>query len=207
MVNSVGMKSPPVLERIRVHQPRVQRGVPFDTPSATSELKRCSRCRNSRPRTQFSKDASRRDGLDHKCKLCRKNHRGDNREHYSSYRSSYYRQHREHVASYYRAYVRRPEHSERQGAYSKRALQCHPDRHAARSTARAAIRKGVLTPQPCEACGEPKVEAHHDDYSRPLDVRWLCFEHHLAVHGKRPVKLERASRGWPYPAAGAALSE
>jgi hypothetical protein len=28
---------------------------------------------------------------------------------------------------------------------------------------------------------------HHEDYSRPLDVRWRCFEHHLNEHNKRKV--------------------
>src|SRR5690606_23859393 len=30
----------------------------------------------------------------------------------------------------------------------------------------------------CEVCGSPDVDAHHDDYSRPLEVRWLCRQHH-----------------------------
>ena len=33
----------------------------------------------------------------------------------------------------------------------------------------------------CEVCGE-KAEAHHDNYSKPLDVRWLCFKHHREHH-------------------------
>jgi hypothetical protein len=38
-----------------------------------------------------------------------------------------------------------------------------------------------LVPQPCEVCGATKVEKHHPDYSKPLEVRWLCREHHLAL--------------------------
>ena len=42
-----------------------------------------------------------------------------------------------------------------------------------------------LDPKPCEICGsEKKVEAHHDDYNKPLEVNWLCRKHHLALHGK-----------------------
>lgn len=45
-----------------------------------------------------------------------------------------------------------------------------------------AIERGELTRQPCEVCGATRVDAHHDDYSRPLDVRWLCRGHHLQIH-------------------------
>ena len=44
---------------------------------------------------------------------------------------------------------------------------------------------GRLIPQPCEECGEPEtVHAHHDDYSQPIDVRWLCPKHHREWHSK-----------------------
>ena len=52
----------------------------------------------------------------------------------------------------------------------------------ARSLTRSAIRWGRLMPLPCEVCGVEPVEAHHDDYSKPGEVRWLCREHHLAHH-------------------------
>lgn len=45
-----------------------------------------------------------------------------------------------------------------------------------------AKRSGVLVQQPCEVCGDPVTDAHHDDYSKPLDVRWLCKLHHRAQH-------------------------
>jgi hypothetical protein len=45
-----------------------------------------------------------------------------------------------------------------------------------------AIRSGKLKRQPCEICGDPNSQAHHDDYSRPLDVRWLCRAHHEEHH-------------------------
>jgi len=44
-----------------------------------------------------------------------------------------------------------------------------------------AIKTGELLRQPCWACGEI-AQAHHPDYSRPLDVVWLCDKHHKEVH-------------------------
>ena len=53
-----------------------------------------------------------------------------------------------------------------------------------------AIYHGVLIPEPCEICGafgkndngKRKVHAHHDDYNKPLSVRWLCENHHRKWH-------------------------
>lgn len=47
--------------------------------------------------------------------------------------------------------------------------------------ARRALSSGELVRQPCEICGE-KADAHHDDYNKPLDVRWLCRSHHKQHH-------------------------
>jgi hypothetical protein len=57
--------------------------------------------------------------------------------------------------------------------------------------------KGKLLPQPCELCGASKTEAHHDDYSRPLAIRWLCKTHHTAVHypnRKKKQKVEKVKK-------------
>lgn len=53
---------------------------------------------------------------------------------------------------------------------------------AARRFTYAAIQLGILVRQPCEVCGAEKVHAHHTDYDKPLEVRWLCQQHHDAVH-------------------------
>lgn len=45
-----------------------------------------------------------------------------------------------------------------------------------------ALKRGKITKLPCEQCGEKNVDAHHDDYSKKLDVRWLCKPHHRELH-------------------------
>jgi hypothetical protein len=60
-----------------------------------------------------------------------------------------------------------------------------------------AIARGVLVPKPCEVCGangtmsdgRREVQAHHDDYNKPLEVRWLCQRHHHEWHQHNtPIK-------------------
>lgn len=48
-----------------------------------------------------------------------------------------------------------------------------------------AIKSGVLIrPNSCSKCGTDRwpIHAHHDDYSRPLHVRWLCAPCHVSLH-------------------------
>lgn len=53
----------------------------------------------------------------------------------------------------------------------------------ARSYANVYLRRGKLKKKPCERCGDPKVQMHHEDYSQPLQVKWLCRKCHLQLHG------------------------
>lgn len=63
-----------------------------------------------------------------------------------------------------------------------------------------AVHKGILIRQPCEQCGSKiMVEAHHDDYGKPLDVRWLCHKCHMAFHAaQRPKKFADCGHGQVY---------
>jgi hypothetical protein len=58
----------------------------------------------------------------------------------------------------------------------------------ARSYAGVYKRRGKLMPQSC-ACGCTDVEMHHADYSRPLDVEWVCRPCHLELHGPLNLSL------------------
>lgn len=43
------------------------------------------------------------------------------------------------------------------------------------------VRCGKIERQPC-ACGAEKAQAHHADYSKPLEVTWLCSKCHGLAH-------------------------
>lgn len=60
-----------------------------------------------------------------------------------------------------------------------------------------ALWDGTLKEQPCEICGAPSSEtaAHHEDYSKPLDVRWFCPVCHYRHHrGLPPLPPEDAAK-------------
>lgn len=67
-----------------------------------------------------------------------------------------------------------------------RHRQNNPLKYKARNAVNNALRDGRLTKRPCAGCGtSDRVQAHHHDYSKPLDIMWLCFKCHRAgEHGQ-----------------------
>ena len=59
------------------------------------------------------------------------------------------------------------------------------DKVKAHKSVGRALKSGKLVrPNACERCGKScKPHAHHSDYAKPLEVRWLCFPCHMAEHG------------------------
>jgi hypothetical protein len=64
----------------------------------------------------------------------------------------------------------------------------------ARALANVYKRRGKLKKEDCEVCGSAESEMHHDDYDKPLAVRWLCRPCHLEVHALeiQPKEKRRA---------------
>jgi hypothetical protein len=67
----------------------------------------------------------------------------------------------------------------------------HPEAAAARAALGNAVRDGrIVKPLVCEGCGAGgKLHGHHEDYSKPLEVDWLCSKCHGARH--REINEER----------------
>jgi hypothetical protein len=68
-------------------------------------------------------------------------------------------------------------------ARKKRSKVQQRKQRKANERVRVAIRRGKLLKGICVVCGITDVEAHHEDYGRPLDVVWLCKSHHEWMHG------------------------
>ena len=60
----------------------------------------------------------------------------------------------------------------------------NPEKAKAYDAVSYALRTGRLFKKPCP-CGETKVEGHHPDYSKPLEVIWLCKKCHIHEHKKK----------------------
>lgn len=83
------------------------------------------------------------------------------------------------------AYARTPEGREAGNAAKRRWAKANYAKKKATVAVNNAIRDGRLIRGDCEVCGKPLAQGHHDDYSKPLEVRWLCPEHHAAHHRER----------------------
>jgi len=87
---------------------------------------------------------------------------------------------------------------ERANANRRRYGVENPKKVKAYALVRQALTFGDLKRSECEICrflGRPsdrrKTEAHHEDYGRPLDVRWLCHAHHRQLHAQHFMLCER----------------
>lgn len=98
------------------------------------------------------------------------NERERSRRHYEANKES-----RTEQIDAYRATARGKETRRRSEARMKVK---YPARYAARQAVKIALAKGELVKRPCEKCGDVVSQAHHSDYSKPLDVVWLCVKHH-----------------------------
>jgi hypothetical protein len=91
---------------------------------------------------------------------------------------------RKRVTAYNRAW--RAKNREHVSRYAQRWLKEHPERLAAKIALQAALRRGVLVrPKRCQSCGiGGRIEVHHEDHTKPLEVVWLCRKCHAATRRK-----------------------
>lgn len=69
------------------------------------------------------------------------------------------------------------------GKLAKERRMKFPEKARARDMVNNAVKSGKLTKLPCEECGSTnRIHGHHEDYSKPLKVVWLCPQHHKLKH-------------------------
>lgn len=148
-------------------------------------MKTCFKCGLKKPLSDFYKHKQMADGHLNKCKECTKKDAKKNRDE----NIDWFRQYDKQRANEPKRIAARLAYSktERGKNRIKAALlawrERNPNKYAAHIAVGNAVRDGRLTKMPCQICGSSiMVQAHHDDYSKPLEVRWLCTTHHKEWH-------------------------
>jgi hypothetical protein len=134
----------------------------------------CFRCGETKSLSEFYKHPQMSDGYLNKCKACTKSdvraNRVNNREYYRQYEKTRSKTtHRKQVIV----------------STQRRQRAANRQKGIAWSRVGHAMRRGSIAPKDCELCGCDKTEAHHDDYSKPLMVRWLCRRCHGFIHAPK----------------------
>lgn len=132
-------------------------------------MKTCTKCKAEKDRSKFWRDNSNEDGLCRQCKPCMRKYQQSDR--YKKAVQEYRENNPNRIAK-----IRQ--------ISDKKYRQNHPEKKKARNKISHAPRDGTIErPLQCESCfKEGPVEGHHPDYSKPLEVDWLCKGCHAKVH-------------------------
>jgi hypothetical protein len=133
----------------------------------------CRRCSIEKPITEFYEHAKMLDGHLNICKDCVK------------FRVKKYRQENDSVREYDRfRYHNDPIRKQKTAETARKWNERNREGYVAHYTVSNAIRDKRLKRMPCIVCGDPKGHAHHEDYSKPLEIIWLCSIHHHRLHSQ-----------------------
>ena len=148
-------------------------------------MKICMKCNKEKELEEFYKHPKMADGHLNKCIECAKkdvNKRYDTLKDSPEFilaernrtRERYYR------LKYKDKYVQSGEQKRRT---IEKYFDNYPERKKVANIVSNKIRDGHLEKQPCEICKSTiNVQAHHEDYSKPLDITWLCVKCHNQRH-------------------------
>ena len=152
-------------------------------------MKKCFKCSQLLNLSEFYKHSEMLDGHLNKCKSCTKTDVENRRKEKASdidWVLSERKRHREKSKRYRELGI-----ISKNNAQKKWALN-NPEKKQAHRRLQSALKLGKLHRHPCFICGN-KAQAHHDDYSKPLDVVWVCSKHHGELHVKINEKKLRES--------------
>lgn len=157
--------------------------------------KKCFKCGASLPLSEFYKHRNMADGYLGKCKTCTKldvRHREEKLQRDPEWVASERRRHREKYIRLGRTFNR---DMQKHREASDRWAVANQDKRTAHSALAAAVRSGkIKKPSQCSACYKEcpskQLHGHHDDYTKPLEVRWLCAVCHGLHHRKDTFTFE-----------------
>lgn len=150
-------------------------------------MPKCRICEKEKNQCDFYKHSQAASGYDSACKECVKSRSRANRAKRIDYYREYDRQRANHPhrVDARKIYSGTEAGKSAHSAAKARWSESNKIKRGANTLVSRAIRKGELEkPDSCEECGKSncRLEGHHDDYSKPLDVRWLCSKCHREWH-------------------------
>ena len=126
----------------------------------------CAKCGGDKALSDFYRRHDSSTGLDYWCKSCHK-----------EYSHARYQTHKPELLA--QMAQRRANNPGIRGRDLKKYWAKYPERLTCFYAYQAALHRGDLVRQPCERCHTTKnVHGHHADYSKPLEVTWLCVRCH-----------------------------
>lgn len=146
----------------------------------------CKACGVLKPLNEYYKHPKMADGHLNKCKECQKENsrqaREKNAEQYRQYDKD--RANNPDRVAARREYSRTEAGKESHAKAIKKYQQTSTLKRAAHILVGNALRDGkIVRAEVYETCGSSgKIEGHHDDYTKPLEVRWLCERCHKDWH-------------------------
>ena len=143
-------------------------------------VKSCKKCLVAKPLTDFT---LRKEGCYRgACKACLNSYYRDlsKRPARKAARKAYVANHRDMMNRSNAKY--RAANKEKASAALKARRHSVHGMQAAHNAVTRAVQNGSLERQACQTCGNKKAHAHHPNYSKPLEVVWLCPLHHKAAH-------------------------
>lgn len=157
---------------------------------ASPGYKKCIKCEETKAVSEFYRKSTSRDGRMHKCKACDNARKLKWEREHPELRAAQGKRYRlknpEKVVANRRNW--RIENPEQRAAGEKRSRDRNPLKTKARAAVTRAVHRGkIVKPQHCEDCGQSAtgraLHGHHEDYSKPMDVDWLCHPCHAKRHG------------------------
>ena len=131
--------------------------------------KKCCSCKKMKDISNFYRASIRKDGFQTQCKECSKNY---SIKYYKTYEYVPNDKRREWQRAYY------IKNKETVSEHNEKMYKKYPLKRWARSVVSNYKAMGKIKSEPCEVCCVENTQAHHTDYRKPLDVKWLCIKHH-----------------------------
>lgn len=160
----------------------------------------CKYCQKEKPNSEFRKHSR-------KCKRCQADYTAKYMKEHPEWRKAsrvaWLEKNKEHCKQYHRMryFSGRYKRSKNQARQNKIWVNLNREKRNAAAAVQRAVKDGLISkPTHCEMCSQPAyLVGHHEDYSKRLEVKWICQSCHRYVHNfqKKEVVIVPVSHSAP----------